>query len=92
MALVEVVRNRVQKDKKAKNRPAFAEYSKMLVRDQNVPEGIPWAARRNELEEQGAHTPTRARRIRGKLNVPRECFWTTDDDKYRVAAPLWEHE
>lgn len=36
------------------------------------------------LEEQGVHVPTRTRRIRGKLNVPRERFWTTPDGNYRT--------
>jgi hypothetical protein len=66
----------------------FAHHLKYLVRDQSVPEGIPWAVPWDELEEQGIKVPTRTRRIRGKYNVPRERFRTTASGLYQVAQPL----
>lgn len=69
-------------------RKAFDKHFKTLVRDQSVPEGIPWAVPWDDLEEQGVHVPTRTRRIRGKLNVPRERFRETEEGLYKQARPL----
>ncbi len=63
---------------------AFAKYFKKLVRDQRVPDNIPWAVPWDKLDEQGVRVPARVRRIRGKLNVPRERFWETSAGYYRT--------
>jgi len=53
------------------------------VRDQSVPDNIPWAVPWDELARNRVKVPARTRRIRGKLNVPRERFWQTPDGNYR---------
>ncbi len=81
---------RAQKDKDAlKSAPkndftAFAKYFKKLVRDQSVPEDIPWAVPWDELEKQKVKVPARVKRIRGKLNVPRERFRSTPKGLYDI--------
>ncbi|MCK4375770.1 MAG: hypothetical protein KAX19_10590 [Candidatus Brocadiae bacterium] len=60
---------------------AFAKYFKKLVRDQSVPDNIPWAVPWGEFEKKMS-VPTLAKRIRGKLNVPRERFRLTSEKTY----------
>jgi len=64
---------------------AFASHFKSLVRDQTVPEGIPFAVPYDKIKPP---VPKSVQRIRGKLNVPRERFWLTDAGEYRVAKPV----
>jgi len=66
------------------SRAAFARHFKTLARDQSVPDNIPWAVSWDELRAKGVKVLGRTRRIRGKLNVPRERFWTTPDGNYRT--------
>jgi len=70
------------------SRAAFARHFKKLVKDQAVPEGIPFAVPWDELKRKKVRVPASVRRIRGKLNVPRERFWITEDGAYRQAQPL----
>ncbi len=67
------------------SRAAFARYLKVLVREQSVPEGLPYAVPWSELEK--SHNVSAAvKKIRGKLNVPRERFWVTADGLYRTVV------
>lgn len=65
----------------------FAVRLKSLLREQSVPADIPWAVPWDELEEkQKRKIPAAVKRIRGKLNVPRERFRTTTDGSYMWAG------
>lgn len=68
-------------------RPAFGRFFKALLKDATVPEGLPFAAPWEELEKK--HKVAAAvKKIRGKLNVPRERFWLTPAGLYRQARSL----
>mgnify|MGYP001055837620 CR=1 FL=1 len=54
----------------------FERFFRNLVKSQSVPEKIPWAVPWEELEEK-MRIPASVKRIRGKLNVPRERFRLT---------------
>jgi hypothetical protein len=62
---------------------AFAKFLKALVRDQSVPENIPYAQSWEEVE-QTMRVPAQVKKIRGRLNVPRERFWTDATGNYRI--------
>jgi hypothetical protein len=64
---------------------AFASYFKSLVKEQCVPEDIPFAVSYDKIKPP---VPKHVQRIRGKLNVPRERFHVTADGNYRVAKPF----
>jgi hypothetical protein len=68
---------------------AFASHFKSLVREQAVPEGIPFAVPYDKIKQP---VPKNVQRIRGKLNVPRERFHTTTLGTYRVAVPFGREE
>ena len=57
---------------------AFIKLFKDLVNSASVPEGLPPAVPWEELGK----VPARARKIRGKLNVPRERFWERGKGEY----------
>jgi hypothetical protein len=57
----------------------FTKGFKDLVNSASVPEGLPPAV---PWEELGDKVPARARKIRGKLNVPRERFWERGKGEY----------
>jgi hypothetical protein len=59
--------------------PAFIKLFKDVVNSASVPEGLPPAV---PWEELGDKVPARARKIRGKLNVPRERFWERGKGEY----------
>ncbi len=64
---------------------AFTKFFKALVKDQTVPEGIPFGIPYDKLKTKvTAHVKS----IRGKLNVPRERFHVTAAGFYRVATPF----
>jgi len=65
-------------------RDAFGRYFRALVNEQSVPDNIPWAEPWDELASKGVSVPAKAKRIRGKLNVPRERFWSTSAGTYRT--------
>jgi hypothetical protein len=65
--------------------PAFAKAFKTLVKNQSVPENIPYAGAWEDLEKK-MKIPAAVKSLRGKLNVPRERFRTTADGLYRVAS------
>jgi len=67
---------------------AFERFFRDLVKDQAVPESIPFAVPWEELEKRKVKVPAYVKRIRGKLNVPRERFWLTADSRYRQAQPF----
>ena len=52
------------------------------MKAQSVPEHIPYAV---PWEKVKGTVPAQVKRIRGKLNVPRERFRITADGQYRVA-------
>jgi hypothetical protein len=63
---------------------AFTKFFKALVKDQSVPEGIPFGISYDKLRMKvSAHVKS----IRGKLNVPRERFTVTEAGLYHVATP-----
>lgn len=59
----------------------FPRYFAAIIKDQSVPSDIPWAVPWEELEKT-RKIPASAKRIRGKLNVPRERFRITIDKQY----------
>jgi hypothetical protein len=67
------------------NYAEFVGFFKALVREQSVPDDIPFAVPWEELEKRKIKVPGNVKRIRGKLNVPRERFWTTTEGTFRVA-------
>jgi len=67
---------------------AFERFFRDLVKDQAVPENIPFAVPWDELEKKKVKVPAYVKRIRGKLNVPRERFWITADGAFRQAQPF----
>ena len=62
-------------------RATFEKYAAKLIKDQSVPADIPWAVPWAELEKK-AKVPAAVKRIRGKLNVPRERFRTTETGQF----------
>jgi hypothetical protein len=59
----------------------FQRYFRDVVNSQSVPDNIPWAIPWDELSKK-MPIPASAKRIRGKLNVPRERFRITSDKEY----------
>ena len=67
---------------------AFVKLFKKIVDAETVPEGIPFAVPWDELAKQ-MKFPAKVRKIRGKLNVPRERFHLRGKDEYLWAGLLW---
>lgn len=67
------------------SRAAFAKFFKALVKEQTVPQGIPFGVPYDKLK---VAVSAQVKKIRGKLNVPRERFHQTPDGLYCVAAPF----
>lgn len=67
------------------SRAAFAKFFKALVKEQAVPAGIPFGVSYDKLKQTAS---AQVKKIRGKLNVPRERFWLTAEGLYQVAAPF----
>jgi hypothetical protein len=65
---------------------AFAKHLKEVVDDETVPEGIPFAVPYEDLEKKGIKVPGKVRKIRGKLNVPRERFRSRSRTSYIQAS------
>jgi len=63
----------------------FYSFGEGLSGDESVPEGIPSSILWDQLEEE-RKIPASVKRIRGKLNVPRERFHLTSDGRYRWAG------
>ncbi len=59
----------------------------MLVKEQSVPENIPFAVPWQELEKK-LEVPAAVKKIRGKLNVPRERFRVTEAGQFIQAKVL----
>jgi hypothetical protein len=62
---------------------AFLPYFSALIKEQTVPDNIPVAVPWDEIT---VPVPASAKRIRGKLNVPRERFHVNKDSKYTWAG------
>jgi len=67
---------------------AFTKFFKALVKEQTVPEGIPFGIPFDKLKTK---VSAQVKSIRGKLNVPRERFNVTEVGLYRVASPFREN-
>ncbi len=66
--------------------PTFADFArrfKALVKQQSAPEDIPFAVAWEKIEKKRT-VPGHVKRLRGKLNVPRERFWTTAEGEYKI--------
>lgn len=63
----------------------FERYFSKLVKEQSVPDNIPFAVPWDELEK-SQKIPATVKRIRGKLNVPRERFRINDSGQYLWAG------
>ncbi|MCI0488330.1 MAG: hypothetical protein L0229_17205, partial [Blastocatellia bacterium] len=61
---------------------AFSKFFKQTVKEQTVPEGIPFAVPYEKIQ---SGVSAQVKKIRGKLNVPRERFRLTAEGLYRVA-------
>jgi type I restriction-modification system DNA methylase subunit len=64
----------------------FHRFFKEMVKEQTVPDNIPWAVPWEDLRKE-MKIPTSVVKIRGKLNVPRERFRLTSEGRY-----LWAGE
>jgi hypothetical protein len=62
-----------------------------LVRHQCVPENVPFAIPWEELEKK-IKVPASVKRIRGKLNVPRERIQVTEDGQCIQARPIEQNK
>jgi hypothetical protein len=65
-------------------KPDFADFAKRfkaLVKEQSAPEDIPFAVPWDTIKKK---VPAYVKSLRGKLNVPRERFWTDADGLYRT--------
>ena len=60
----------------------FVRFLKAAVKEQTVPEGIPFAVPYDKIPKATANV----KKIRGKLNVPRERFWITEEGLYRAVS------
>ena len=71
-----------QKEDGDNPRPTKADFSdflkrfKALVKEQSAPEDIPFAVPWDKIKKK---VPKYVKDLRGKLNVPRERFWTSDE-------------
>ena len=65
---------------------AFARFFRELLKDETVPDGIPYAVPWDELEKKAKKIPAKVKSIRGKLNVPHERFHLASDRRYRWAG------
>jgi hypothetical protein len=58
-----------------------------IIREAAVPEWIPPAMPWDQVEKKfNTKVPTRAKKIRGKLNVPRERFRVREDGQFEWAG------
>jgi hypothetical protein len=68
-------------------RLAFLRFFKAMLKEMTVPEGLPFGTAWEQVET--THTVGAAvKKVRGKLNVPRERFWVTTAGTYRQASPF----
>ncbi|MGH9801528.1 MAG: hypothetical protein ACRD82_14280, partial [Blastocatellia bacterium] len=63
----------------------FNKFFKAFVKEETVPAGIPFGVAYDKLKPA---VSAQVKKIRGKLNVPRERFWLTAEGLYQVAAPF----
>ena len=72
---------------KALSPTEFARFFKSVIVESSVPDWIPPAIPWEQVEKRFKQkAPGRAKRIRGKLNVPRERFRVTDKGEYMWAG------
>jgi hypothetical protein len=62
---------------------AFVQFLKATVKEQAVPDGMPFAVPYEKIPKD---ISAQVRKVRGRLNVPRERFWVTEAGLYRVAS------
>ncbi|MBI5634709.1 MAG: hypothetical protein HZA15_14665 [Nitrospirae bacterium] len=66
---------------------AFGKFFKAIVVESTVPDWIPPAIPWDQVEKKFKEkVPARAKKIRGKLNIPREHFRLTKDGKFTWAG------
>ncbi|HEV3146217.1 MAG TPA: hypothetical protein VGZ47_20185 [Gemmataceae bacterium] len=63
------------------NAADFTKRLKSLAKEQSAPEGIPFAVPWEKIKQK---VPAYVKSLRGKLNVPRERFWTTTEGSYKT--------
>ncbi len=68
---------------------AFTDLLKSVVEEETVPDGIPFAKPWEELEKKKLAGLAKARKIRGKLNVPRERFHVVSRGVYNWAGLMF---
>ena len=68
----------------------FMRLQKEKVDEESVPEGIPFAKPWDELEKKKLDGLAKARKIRGKLNVPRERFHFVSKGIYKWAGVMFK--
>ncbi len=71
------------------NPAGFERLLKDVVNKETVPDGIPFAKPWDKLPKSKYPGVAKARKIRGKLNVPRERFHLVDRDTYKWAGLLF---
>jgi hypothetical protein len=71
---------------------AFERLLKEVVDEETVPAGIPFAKPWDELEKKKLDGLNKARKVRGKLNVPRERFHLVGKNVYSWAGKLFRYE
>jgi hypothetical protein len=67
----------------------FERLLKQIVDEESVPDGIPFAKPWDELERKKLDGLAKGRKIRGKLNVPRERFHLVSRGTYKWAGLLF---
>ena len=65
----------------------FERRFKETIAEESVPEGYPFGVAYDELEKRlRKKVPAQLRKVRGKLNVPRERFHSVDPGQYKWAG------
>jgi hypothetical protein len=71
----------------ASDSSGFARQFKEVVEEETVPEGFPFGLDYDELEKKlKKEAPAKLKRVRGKLNIPRERFHSVGRGQYKWAG------
>lgn len=66
---------------------SFAREFTQIISEESVPEGYPFGAAYDELKKRlRKKAPAQLRKVRGKLNVPRERFHLDSQGRYKWAG------
>jgi len=66
---------------------SFARKFKQVVEEETVPEGFPFGMDYDQLEKKlKKQAPAKLKKVRGKLNVPRERFHSVGPGQYKWAG------